>query len=280
MNEKPKISIPLSELAVDIRSANGEAFVRTYEDPQQYVDPMYLLQGARIRMLSDEQKSNYIVIKFAYILYDPKRNAIGVIDRVDGRHSNMVSEHSILLSSGLEQFYGATEVGANVVLNSYQPFTRKLGALANEFELPMVRYKEIDYPSRHFAFAARKSGDRYYAFFIHLAVLASASRFPRGAFPLKYPDHDDSLPPDEFQGFVPLEQAGECISNSPLAVDRFALSVLTGNRFVMDGIEGRQFTPKLSPRLIVRRFWESITLQPSIAGIGIDVKQLLGRKSG
>ena len=280
MNEKPKISIPLTDLAVKIQSANGAAFVRSYEDPDQYVDPAHLLRGAQIRQLSDKDKPDYIVIKFAYVLYDPTRNAVGVIDRVGGRHTNMVSEHSILLSSGLEQFYGASDVGANIVLNSYQPFTRKLGALVNEFELPMVKYKELDYPTRHFAFAARKSGNRYYAFFIHLAVLTSNTRFPRGAFPLNYPDNDVSQPPDEFQGFVSLEEAGECMSESPLAVDRFALSVLTGNRFVMDGIEGRKFTPKLSPRLILRRFWESVTLQPSIAGIGVDIKQLLRGRTG
>ncbi|WP_457795371.1 hypothetical protein [Horticoccus sp. 23ND18S-11] len=255
--------------------ANGRSFIDAYEDPVRKVDPSMLLRAAKVRLLSDEDKARYIVIKFSYVLFDPVKNAVALIDRVGGRHKQSVGKHSLLLSSGMDGFYGALELGGENFFNSYYPFTRKLGALVNEFALPFVSYKEFSHPVRHFAFVVRKLNERYYAFFIHLAVLMKGGRFPRTEFSLDYPNPDPELPRDLIQGFFGLDEAERLLKDSNFLVDRYALSILRGEDFSADGLEGVRFTPRFAWSKLGGRVWDSVLLRPSWHGLGIDLKKLV-----
>ena len=145
---KAKLTVDPKELVVEARSAGGLSFLADFDNPLRKIDPVKLLRAAKIRRLKDEDKPNYIVIKFAYVLYDPRSNEIGLFARVDNKHTQCIGSHSLLLASGLEEYYGAMDMNGLMVLNSYAPFTRKLGAFVNEFEIPFTRFKEIPYPVR------------------------------------------------------------------------------------------------------------------------------------
>ncbi|HYC99624.1 MAG TPA: hypothetical protein VEB22_00225 [Phycisphaerales bacterium] len=152
---KEKLAIPL-ELALNLRTANGKSFLRSFEDAERKVDPLPLLSAPDIRPLTDAEKPDYVVIKFAYLLLDSSGTKVGLISRAAGRHSNNVEPYSALLSSGMEPFYSSHKLGGESFLSSYYPFTRKLGALANEFEIPARRYEGIPGAARFFAFAMRR----------------------------------------------------------------------------------------------------------------------------
>lgn len=184
--EKEKLAVPLSRRK-NILYAGADDLDKSREIKLEEIDPKKLLEKAQLVRLSDSNKKNYVVIKFSYVLYDVAAGKVGLFSREDVNHHFEKAKHSLLLSSGLEQFYGAIYSGKKIVLNAYHPFTQKIGAYVNCFWLPFVSYREFPFPVRFNALAFRKKEGRHYAFYIHYAVLKPNSLFPRRPFELHYP---------------------------------------------------------------------------------------------
>lgn len=221
--EKEKLAVPLSRKKDFLHGCSDSLDKDTGIDLEK-IDPKELLEKARLVRLSDSNKKNYIVIKFSYVLYDVVAGKVGLFSREEGNHHFQQAKYSLLLSSGLEQFYGAIYDGKHIILNAYHPFTQKIGAYVNCFQLPFVSYREFPFPVRFNALAFRKKEDRHYAFYIHYAVLKSNSSFPRRKFELHYPGFRTVK--DKFLGFYSLAQAEKKLKDSTLEVDKFALRLL------------------------------------------------------
>lgn len=265
------------KLAVALNNPNGRLFRDAFDNPQGTIDPITLIRSADVVPLDDADKENYIVLKFAYALFDPKKKKVGLFSRVPGRHSNLVANNSVLVSSGVESHIAAHRAGGDLLTNSFYPLSMKLGVYANDFHLPAVRFKEFSHPSRFYAFVARRMDRRYYGFFIHVALLLPGSRFPIGRFPLQYDPTLSDQPPDEFQGFFSLNEADQVIKDENLSVDRYAVAMLnnTHKNFHADGVKGCTFSPRWSVSGAVNRIATAIFLKPSFCGMGIDVKELI-----
>lgn len=223
--EKEKLAVPLSRRK-NILYAGADDLDKSREIKLEEIDPKKLLEKAQLVRLSDSNKKNYVVIKFSYVLYDVAAGKVGLFSREDVNHHFEKAKHSLLLSSGLEQFYGAIYSGKKIVLNAYHPFTQKIGAYVNCFWLPFVSYREFPFPVRFNALAFRKKEGRHYAFYIHYAVLKPNSLFPRRPFELHYPGFRPVK--DKFLGFYSLAQAEKKLKGSTLEADKFALRLLLG----------------------------------------------------
>lgn len=223
--EKEKLAVPLSRRK-DILYNGAADLDKSQEIKLERIDPKKLLEKAQLVRLSDFNKKNYIVIKFSYVLYDAASGKVGLFSREEVNHHFEKAKHSLLLSSGLEQFYGAIYSGKKIVLNAYHPFTQKMGAYVNCFRLPFVSYREFPFPVRFNALAFRKKEGRHYAFYIHYAVLKPNSLFPQRPFELHYPGFRPVK--DKFLGFYSLAQAEKKLKESSLEADKFALRLLLG----------------------------------------------------
>lgn len=221
--EKEKLAVPLSRRK-DFLYSCPDSLDKNTEIDLEKIDPKKLLEKAQLVRLSDSNKKNYIVIKFSYVLYDVATRKVGLFSREEGNHNFQQAKYSLLLSSGLEQFYGAIYDGRHIILNAYHPFTQKIGAYVNCFQLPFVSYQEFPFPVRFNALAFRKKEGRHYAFYIHYAVLKPNSSFPRRKFELHYPGFRPVK--DKFLGFYSLAQAEKKIKDSTLEADKFALRLL------------------------------------------------------
>lgn len=268
---KPKLSVELSILTRDLH-------VERFGCGQ--TDPFSILRNARTRKLTEEDKPNFLVIKFSYLVRDPETNAIAAFSRVKGKHNSIVADHSVLLSSGIDSELGALNVGGTIAENASYPIMKKLGALTGSLELTARKYTELTHPTRSSAWAARAVNGKNYLFFIHIANLIPGAVFPKDSFPLNYPSKRlaKNARYDEFKGFLPFDDAKDLLDPALLPVDRFALMLAGGDEFELpDDMQAGILTPEDTAGGITERLWKSVQLKPSFFGMGIDLKELFKR---
>jgi hypothetical protein len=217
---KPKLAIPLSD-------PNAKVVMQCFQEGRP-IDPSVILRSARLHTLTDADKGDFIVIKFAYALLNGKK--IAVFSRSSQQHSNKVYSDSILLSAGIDVELAAINGEQGLITNSYYPITNKLGAYVNELEMPAMMFEGFEHPQRFSAFAFRQDGNRYYAFFIHFPRVIRRHRFPRQEFFLAG-GHGD-----EFKGFFALDEAADLMRETDLLADRFALAVQRNSDYPKNGI--------------------------------------------